>query len=167
MIILDKEILETADHNNFGVHRIVEDLIDWIARNIDKTIDLRKEDIRIKRPGAIASSGEPRLIWTKMVIRPRIDDPTRGFLFAQCKKLNEIIDNIIPKYKHSHIMELNVPADDHRLFDRWGNLSAIGMEKYWSSLILQIKQFDRCETDLRPSGKGVPAPKRSNISSKN
>ena len=68
LIILDKEMLDSADHNNFGIQQILSELIEWLARNIDKTIDLRKEDVRLKRPGAINSSGEPRVIWTKMVI---------------------------------------------------------------------------------------------------
>ena len=158
LIVLDKEILESADHNNFGINRIVSELVDWMARNIDKTIDLRREDVRLKRPGAIASSGEPRIIWTKMVTRPIIQDPTKGFLFAQTRKLNEAIEEIVAKYKHSHIMDIAVPSDDNRMFDKWGNLSGIGMDRYWNNLITQIKQFDRAETDLRPSGKKVPAP---------
>ena len=159
-MILDREILEVADHNNFGIYQIITELIDWLARNIDKTIDLRREDVRQKRPGAIASSGEPRIIWTKMVIRPMIQDPVKGFLFAQCKKLNEAITDTVMKYKHSHIMDVSVPADDHRLFDKWGNLSGIEMDKYWSNLIMQLKQFDRAEIDLRPAGKTIPTPSK-------
>ena len=57
-------------------------------------------------------------------------------------------------------MELKIPVDDQRLFDKWGNLSSIGMQKYWSELIQQIKLFDRSEIDLRPKGKSVPVPSR-------
>ena len=160
-MILDREILECADHNNFSIQRIITDLLDWLARNVDKVIDLRKEDVRLKRPGAISSSGEPRLIWTKMVPRPIIQDTTKGFLFAQCRKLNEAIDETIPKYKHSHIMDVKIPVEDQRSFDKWGNLSAVGMEKYWINVISQIRQFDRSETDLRPAGKKVPVPARA------
>ena len=162
LMILDKEILEVADHNNFGVHRIIGELIEWLTRNIDKIIDLRREDIWLKRPGAIVSSGEPRIIWTKMLVRPIIQDPTKGFLFAQCRKLNEALDNIVPKYKHGHIMEIQVSPEDQRMFDKWSNLSGIGMDKFWSNLILQLKQFDRAETDLRPSnGRKLPTPSRN------
>ena len=150
IIILDKEILEAADHNNFGIQRIISEMLDWLMHNIDKTIDLRREDVRLKRAGAIASSGEPCIIWTKMTTRPIIQDATKSFLFAECRKLNEIMDEIIPKYKHTHLMEVQVPSDDMRLFDKWGNLSGVGHEKYWGNFILQIKQFDRAETDLRP-----------------
>ena len=162
-MVLDTELLEYADHNNFGILRILTDLLEWLARNIDKTIDLRREDVRIKRPGTIASSGEPRIIWTKTVIRPIIQDPTRGYLFAQSRKLNDTIDEVIPKFKHSPIMEVKVPAYEPRLFDKWGNLSGIGMDKYWSNLILQIKQLDRAETDLRPNNsRRVPTPTTKN-----
>ena len=160
IMVLDKEFLEAADHNNFGVQRIITDLLEWLVSNIDKTIDLRREDIRLKRPGAIASSGEPRIIWMKMLVRPIIQDPVKGFLFAQCRKLNESIVDTVMKYKHSHVMEIKFPSDDQRLFDKWGNLSGIGMQKYWSELIFQLKQFDRAETDLRPSGKNVPLPSK-------
>ena len=158
IMILDKELLEIADHNNFGIQRILTEIVDWLARNIDRTIDLRREDVRLKRPGAISLSGEPRIIWTKMVCRPIIQDTSKSFLFAQCRKLNEVLNETIPKYKHSHIMEVKVASDDARLFDKWGNLSGIGMEKYWIDLIGQMKQFDRAETDLRPSSaRKIPA----------
>ena len=147
------------------MHRIIGELVEWLTRNIDRVIDLRREDIRLKRPGAIASSGEPRIIWTKMSIRPMIQDPTKGFLFAQCRKLNEAIENIIPKYKHGHIMEVQVPSDDQRMFDKWGNLSGIGMDRFWNNLIIQLKRFDRAEIDLRPSSLKVPTPSKSPFSS--
>ena len=162
-MILDKEILESADHNNFGIQCILSDMLEWIARNIDKVIDLRCEDVRLKRPGAIALSGKPRLIWTQMLVRPIIPDPVKGFLFAQCRKFNETLEETIPKYKHSHILDIKVPADNHRMFDKWGNLSGIGMDKYWTNLILQLKQFDRSETDLRPSGKKVLIPAKTSF----
>ena len=161
-IILDKELLEAADHNNFGVHRIITELIEWMARNIDKTVDLRREDIRLKRPGAIFSSGEPRIIWTKMTTRPMIEDPVKGFMFAQCRKLNEALVDSVMKFKHSHVMEIKIPLDDSRMFDKWGNLSGIGMDKYWSELLSQLKLFDRAEIDLRPSGRSVPVPGKPN-----
>ena len=161
LFILDREILESADHNNFGVQRIIIELLEWLCRNIDKTIDLRREDVRLKRPGAIASSGEPRLIWTHMVTRPIINDPTRGFLFAQTRKYNDALDETVQKYKHTHVMDVNISAEDQRYFDKWGNLSGIGMNKYWCDLIQQIKLFDRAETDLRPGGKRIPTPIRT------
>ena len=159
MFIIDSEILEAVDHNNFGIQQILSETLDWLARNVDKVIDLRREDVRMKRPGAISSSGEPRLIWTKMVVRPIIQDPTKGHLYAQSRKFNDILEETVQKYKHSHIMELKVPAEEGRLFDKWGNLSGLGRDRYWSSLIQQLKQFDRAETDLRPpSARKVPIP---------
>ena len=158
IMLLDKELVESADHNNFGIQKILTEMVSWLARNIDKVVDLRKEDIRVKRPGAIASSGEPRIIWMKMLFRPIINDPTKSYIFAQCKKYNDVLEETIQKFKHAHIMTIDVPTDDQRLFDKWGNLSGIGMQRFWSNLIYQIKLFDRAETDLRPTGKKIPIP---------
>ena len=149
IIPLDKDILDCISHNNFGVNILLEEVLDWLARNIDRAIDLRKEDMRGKRIGSIVSSGEPRIIWVVMVTSPFIKKADKGYIFTQTRKFNDLLLDIMLKYKHAHYMKIVFPTDKD-LFDRQGNLSSIGKITFWREVNKQIKAFEKCETDLRP-----------------
>ena len=60
-----------------------------------------------------------------MLIRPFIDDPEKSFIFKQCSMFNDIIEEIVTKYRHSHVISVKL-LDDHSLFDKMGTLSPNG-----------------------------------------
>ena len=147
----DKDLLWYVNHKNFGVGKIATDLLYWLCDEIEKALSLRKEDVRGKRPGALWSSSEPRIVWVKMLTRPFIDfDPKRDFVFAQCTKFNEIVDEMAMKFKHSHVMQVKLTEGNSINFERSGNLSSNGKTSFWREVNKQMKMFDSSETDLKP-----------------
>ena len=150
LICPDRDIIEYAKQNEFGASLMFEDLLDWLCRNFETVLDTRREDIRSKRHGALWSYAEPRLVWIQMIPRPFIDDPAKKFVFAQCKKFNETMEDIVLKFKHSHVMSISFPEDSSNLFDRMGFLSSSGKVAFWREVDKQMKAFDKSETDLRP-----------------
>ena len=168
--VLDREILDYVNYVAFGVNRIITELITWLMKNVDKSIELRKDDMRMKRAVSVSSSGEPRLIFSTMIVRPMIKDTRRGFIFAQAKKYNDILEEVVLKYKHTHIIKPNIFPFDKDLFDNIGNLSALGADKFWRDFNNQVRSFDRCETDLRPDNsrnRTVPVPAKPSYSTSN
>ena len=151
LLLPDKDILSYVNHKNFGIGQITLDLMNWLCKEIELALDLRREDIRYKRPGALWSSSEPRLVWVKMLTRPIIsNDPKKDFIFAQRTKFNEILEEMVLKYKHSHIMPVKLADSPSVLFERNGSLSSNGKSAFWREVNKQMKLFDSSEIDLKP-----------------
>ena len=149
VILLDKDVIEAVNFDEFGMGQILFEQVDWLAKNMETVLDLRKEDIKYKNPGALWSNAEPRIIWVKMLTRPIIRDAYKPFVFAQCAKFNESIDEIASTYKHSHVLTVNL-SDEKSLFDRSGNLSPNGKIILWREINITMRAFDRDQIDLKP-----------------
>ena len=99
--------------------------------------------------GSLSGSGEPRIIWVKALICPFIKNTDKGYIFSQCKKFNEILEEISQQFKHTHVMEAIIPDDDNT-FDRMGNLTSVGKITLWREVNMQMHAFDKGKIDLRP-----------------
>ena len=88
---------------------------------LKQLFETRKSDSKSKKPGAI-EPGEPRIIWVKMVTRPFIKDTDKGYMFTQCATYNKILESVVLKFLHTHIMDINLPVDGD-MFEMSGNLS--------------------------------------------
>ena len=148
VIVLDADLIINAKVYDFGVSHTFEDLLKWLLININRTIELRKDDLLKKRPGAVSTTSEPRLVWTLMVKRP---ESANKHIFALTRKFNQIMENVVAGDKRSHVLTPEVPTDN-RHFDRFGNLTAIGHETFWKSIDSIMKDFDHGETELVPNG---------------
>ena len=158
LIMLDKDFIEFLSMDDFGIGQLLYDMVNWLAKNIESTLDLRKEDIKAKNPGALWSASEPCLIWVPMLVRPILEGAYKPHVFAQCKKFNEIIDEIAGNYKHSHVMPVVLP-EDANLYDRSGNLSPNGKIILYREINMTMRAFDRSKIDLKPAQrKFKPAP---------
>ena len=70
-------------------------------------------------------------------------------IFSLSRKFNRILEEMISNDKHSHYLEVEVPADQSN-FDHTGNLTQNGKIKYWHTLDDTMNEFDRGDTDLVP-----------------
>ena len=145
----DLDLITLADHNGFGVADLFNVLITWLAKNIEQNLDLRQKDIRSKRIGALSASAEPRMIWIKTLIRPFIKGSSKAHIFAQCKKFNEILEQVVQNFKHTHLMEVILP-EDHNIFDRMGNLTSVGKITFWREINMQMRASHKGKIDLCP-----------------
>ena len=148
---LEYDVIEYVHQLKYGVKLVMTDVLQWLAKNIEKTLELRKEDLQWKRAGSLLTSTELRLVWLKMVQRPFIKNPhpDKLFILKQQKKFNELLEKIMLKFLHSHILEICFP-DESTLFEASGNLSSSGVNLYWSELHKTMKKFDRGEINLHP-----------------
>ena len=71
LVIPDKDLVKEANVFDYGVTRILEDIIKYLLININQAIEVHKEDLKGKRMGAISTAVEPRIIWVKMIVRPQ------------------------------------------------------------------------------------------------
>ena len=144
---MDADLIINAKVYDFGVSRTFEDTLKWLLININRTIELRKDDLLRKRPGAVSTTSEPHLVWTLMARRP---ESTHKHVFSLTHKFNQILESMVAGDKRSYVLTPEVPTDN-RHFDSFGNLTAIGHETFWKSVDTIMKDFDHGETELVPN----------------
>ena len=125
LIIIDRDLITNAELYDYGVSRTLEDTLKWILINIDQTIETRKEDLVEKRPCAVSTTSEPRLVWINMIKHP--DNSMNKQVYSLSRKFNEILERVIAGNKRSHYLKLELPLTSQN-FDYTGNLSQIGQQ---------------------------------------
>ena len=141
--------LEVDNHRD--VAKVLEDCLKWLLININLMLETRKEDLIKKRPGAVPTLAEPRLVWVQMVKCP---SEFTDVIFSLAKVFNELLEATIAGDKHSHILKLHIEGNSHN-FDRWGNLTSLCKCIFWKLLDDSMKNFDAGDTDFRPRKKHV------------
>ena len=147
VILLDKDLVHEANVFDFGVSETLEDIIKWLLININRCVELRKEDLRGRRPRAISTEAEPRLIWVSMLQRP--DHSMDKRVYSLARKFNSIMEKVITGDKRSHILKIHVDLHEGN-FDRVGNLTMAGQYEFWKCINNKMKDFDRGKTELAP-----------------
>ena len=145
LIIMDKDLIENAQVYDFGVSHTFEDLMKWLLINFNNMIEIRKDLIK-KRPSAVSSSSEPRLIWVQMIKRSESMDK---HIFSLTWKFNTIMESVIAGDKRSHILKPFLEGTNAN-FDIFGNLTLAGKVAYWKMIDETMKDFDTEETELEP-----------------
>ena len=138
--MLDKDIIEYTKQDEFSVGRLFKDGVNWLCNEFDKALDLHREDIKSRHPGALWSPIEPRMVWVQMLPRPYIQDKGKAYVFAQCRKFNEVLDDVVLKYKHSHLMKIVLP-EEANFFDHSGNLSTTGKIAFWKEVNMVMRSL--------------------------
>ena len=152
LIIIDKDWFESSKIVEFGVGKAVNTAIQWLLDQISRAIEIHKENLYNRKPGALATGSEPRLIWVAMLKRPIIHDAKWAAIYSLTWKFNEILEQVIACDRRSHILKPNLPGDAS-LFDIWGNLTASGKIDYWCEIDKQVRDFNCSKTDLKPMAK--------------
>ena len=148
LIMLDADLIREAKVFDFGVSRMIEDCIKWLLINVNMAIETRKADLMEKRPGAVSSTSEPRIISISMIKRPE-DRAAHKQIYVLTRKFNNILEDVIAGDKRLHLMKPHVEQNQQN-FDIWGNLTTNGKTEFWKQVNQEMKRFDRGKTDLRP-----------------
>ena len=146
IILLDRDLISKARVFDYGVTKTLEDIIKWLLININRAIELRKEDMYGKCPGSLTQSSELRLIWIMMLCRPEGSFDRK--VNSLTTKFNSILEEVVAGDRRSHI--LLVQVDSQAAFDCVGNLTQMGIYEYWRNLDFQMKEFDWGKTELQP-----------------
>ena len=71
-----------------------------MVKEIKKSIEIRLDDLHKKRPRAILTSAEPRIIWIKTISRP--SNSTNKEVFSLISKFNRYVQSALKHDSHSH-----------------------------------------------------------------
>ena len=154
LIIPEKDFLagmvpRLFDH---GVKSLMKDGLEWMMKNMLRLLDTRKEDIRNKRPGALSTSAEPRLIWVTTMFRPKDVHPSVKEALKLVRKGNECLEELVKTYdRYNHILYVE-NIDEYKYFDNMGKLTSSGKSAYWREIDSSMRKFDRGEIELDPRG---------------
>ena len=148
LIFIGKDLIQNAHVFDYGMAETFKDILKWLLINIDRTLEVRKEDLYYRRPGAVSQSSEPCLIWVQMLRRP--DHSTNKAIYSLSRKFNNVLDEVVSRNRHSHVL---TPMVNHTSanFEYSGHISLVGKEEFWWNMDCQIRNFDHYKTELRPT----------------
>ena len=132
----DKDLIESIQHYGFGCKIVFNKVLTWFAKNVESTLETRKDDISGKRSGAFTS--DTTLVWIKMINRPYLPNAEKPFIFAQCNIFNTILQSVMSRFPNTKVVSVYFP-EDPSLFDATGQLSSNGKTHFW-------KELNRCVT---------------------
>ena len=67
LVIIDKDWFETSGMVEYGAGDACNTAIQWWIREFYKSVEVRKDHLYNKKPGALAIGSEPRFIWVAMI----------------------------------------------------------------------------------------------------
>ena len=148
IILPDKDFIMAADFFEFGVKKLLCGLTMWLARELERMLDIRMNDLFEQRPGSVYHH-ETQVIWVRMTQRPPAPPSNERFKIQAVKsKMDTAIDELIEARKNTHAINI-----DHLQplahFDQQGRLNHDGLLAFWKELDFQFKRFDRKEIDLK------------------
>ena len=141
----DDDILVSLNHFTYGISSLLGICINWLAKQVERLVDARIEDLYSKCPGA--TFFETKFIWIKMLACVT-QFPYRAKVFALRSKFNNALDDIAEKRKQTHIMNLTKLEAKH--FDQHGRLTYPGKLQMWCEIDKLVKKFDKKEIRLIP-----------------
>ena len=144
IFIPDKNILEWINFNDYGISHRIGRCLSWMINDIQRIIQARRDALWRRRQGAVLAA-EPKLIWVKM-----IDRPIKSKIMATRAKYNAILEDLLASREYCYIMDVQGALLDNNCFDRIGKLSASGRAQFWNEINMQLKDFDRQRSSLKP-----------------
>ena len=149
IMVPDRDLIEAANFFSFGVTKVFGTTVNWLARQIERLIEARREELCKKCPGSIHAN-ETRMIWVKMIPRPQVPPMTHKYKVQVLRgKFNIVIDSLNKWRKNTYILEVS-SLDMQQNFTLVGSLNADGKKQFWKELDYHFKRYDRKEIKLVP-----------------
>ena len=101
VVMTDWDVLKSINFFQYGISKIIGMCLEWIMREMDHAVKVKKEDLRMKKPGAVTSL-EPKFIWIKM-----IDQPSTGKIMGQRLKFNAVLEETLFNTRSMYIMKID------------------------------------------------------------
>ena len=139
VLILDADIIHLAGYFDYGVKKILLNAITWLYSNISANLETRKEDIKAKRPGALFSFDEPKIIWVEAIARP--PNSSKKEVYSLIAKFNECINDLVARNHFNYGMKIEM-VNELNHFDLGGRLAASGKEMLWLEIDRKLRRFD-------------------------
>ena len=146
IIVPDRDLIEAANFYNFGVKKLLGICTNWLAKQIERDIDSRRERLGDRRPGALLQA-PTQIIWVKMLQRPPVPlDDKKYKTQATRDKFNSTLDQLPDWRRDTSVLEIT-SLHHTRDYDAHGNLKECGKRQYWREFDYLFKIFDRENQD--------------------
>ena len=145
LMIIQDDLLNAINYTIGRKSHAIGTCWDWLIKNIERAIDIKKEDLRNKKPGAVRIN-EPKIIWVKMFGSSEANLPQA--LLAAKDISNFILEEILST-KHNHfVLDISGELMDTQFYRINGELNGTGMVHFWCSIDTMISKFDKYEISL-------------------
>ena len=144
LIIPDKDLLAGLQDKN-GISIIIGAILHHIIKQINIFIERRKVDLRDKKPGGMLDDEFPKIVWIRMVKRPKLSN----HLYSLRSKFNVILEDRLQdgNADNHFIMSIDVNLNE---FDLTGGLTKSGCKQFWHEVNQGMKKFTENDITLMP-----------------
>ena len=148
MVIPDNDMILNLINKGMGSALVMGSSLHYIIKQLDMLVDRRHHDLTEKKPGALISDDHPKIIWVRMLKRPKLQPPAPVSIFSLRGKFNSILEERLQDghAENHYIISINVPEGD---FDLSGELTPAGKKQFWTEITEGPRCFDRNEILLR------------------
>ena len=124
---------------------MIIEVLTWILNNISCTIQSKKDTLILRKLG-VASDGEPKVMWVKMINHHTEYDK----VLTLRSRFNNILEQLLFDRKHHYIMDVNGAVDSSNCFTSRNRLTAEGETCFWHEVDQQIEKFEYKKLSLKP-----------------
>ena len=154
LIIPDADILKYIGNFEFGVSIMSGSAINWIANQIDRATECRKDDLIRCKPGAVCAN-EPKFVWVKMF--NRTNGSGKDEMLKVRSKYNNALEEMLINKKGHFIIDITDKMSDTAYYTVRNELNSDGRIRFWKEVDNKIKDFDHHKISLKP----IPVPEKS------
>ena len=97
LVLLDKDLIENLNYFEYGISELLDTCVYWLVKEFNRMFEARREDIHQKKPGALSTATEPRIIWVAMLPRPMVQDEHK-LLYTNRSKFNKSLEDTVAKF---------------------------------------------------------------------
>ena len=146
VMVPDKDILESLVNTTAFT---IGAAIYYLLKQINITVECRKQDLLDKRPGAL-NPNNPTFIWVRMLRCPHniISEKSKA-LFALRGKFNSILEERLAEDGSGMHHLISIEINDEN-FDFTGCITSAGKSIFWRELDRGLSKFDKGEITLKP-----------------
>ena len=133
VILPDRDILTILQKEDAISAMVIGASLHYIVKQINVTIDRYKQQLVAKKPGALLSEEFPKIIWIRMLKRPKIQSNLTLFhnVYNLRGKFNSILEERLQdgNAPNHYLMSTDIPEGE---FDISGNLTSAGKSMFWN-----------------------------------
>ena len=148
LVFPDRDLITGLKFLDFCVILLLDEHVSWLFRKLNKEIKRRRDDLMAKRPGALASSFKPRLIFIMMLERPPMKSIKEKKIMGLKDRFNSMLMEAVAAERYMYILDIELNVHNIQYFNYEGNLTTAGMREFWADVNRQMRLFDCHDIEL-------------------